>query len=165
MDVGVHVTESSSPPADNVTRGGSAVCPPLTGQDTDRLQNRMQEVEASAEYLLVLPPATVGDNALGGIHFDKGLMILALDKINWANPDVSLTTKNCDLALKDPKLDVMNGKFKYDDGTHLGPANACPIWQLPDNIIHIPEVEQDTEEDAAVHNGLLAVTCGSRELY
>lgn len=43
--------------------------------------------------------ATVGDNALGGIHFDKGLMILVLNKINWANPDVSLTTKNCDLAL------------------------------------------------------------------
>lgn len=150
--------------------------------------------------------ATAGGNALGGIHFNKELMTLVLNKVSWADPDPGLTTEIYDLALvafefilllcwyiwhqhrkalvyalyfrfwnrlenrasnrdltfvalrtygtsdshgqskafnklgiakvfewkeperhiahqKGPKLDVMNGKFKYD----LGPANVCPI--------------------------------------
>ncbi|KAF0328483.1 hypothetical protein GQ607_004279 [Colletotrichum asianum] len=44
------------------------------------------------------------DNALGGIHFNKQLMPLVLNKVSWADPDPGLATENYGLALVTPEF-------------------------------------------------------------
>ncbi|KAJ0367676.1 hypothetical protein COL26b_011139 [Colletotrichum chrysophilum] len=110
------------------------VCWPLWHQDRKasvyalyfRIWNRLENGASNRDFSFVAL-RTYGTS--DGHGQSKAFNKLGIAKVfEWKEPEGYIAHR------KGPKLDVMNKGFKYD----LGPAN------VPGNIIHIPEVEQDT---------------------